>query len=221
MLERLFRLVVGLAITSLVAGCAVKTTRVVETQKPAVFADGNTRKLEFAKVLFTIKDGTVIGKLHGGLACIPGAPSTWRGGNASVSEGRTVEKILSSLRRHGVQVTNNSDELFRTPDLHTDLTLGGKVSQLEFATCGEGTFTGRKGSATVSITWQVFSKSQAKVLLELTTEGSFSDDSFKPSNSATLFIDEAIGEATINLIAKPEFRTLLTLPASPAQGSRT
>jgi hypothetical protein len=221
MLERIFKIATGLVAACLIASCAVKPTRVVETQKPAAFAEGNTQKLEFAKVLFSIKEGTVIGKFHGGLACIPGPTSTWQGGNSSVSEGRTVEKIVSSLRRHGVLVTNNSDQLFRTPDTQTDLTLGGRVSQLEFATCGEGTFTGRKGSATVSINWQVFSKAQGKVLLEVTSEGSFADDSFKPTNSAALFIDEAIGQATVNLIANPEFRSLLTRPASPNPGTKT
>ncbi len=215
---RLIKSVLCLLTVALSSGCAVQQTRVVQTEKPQTLAGQNTKPIEFAKVLFAIKDGAVVGKPHGGLACIPGPAATWRGGNSSVSEGRTVEKILSALKSHGVQIANPTDELFRSPDRQADLTLGAKVTNVDFVTCGEGTFTGRKGSATITIVWQVFSKAAGRVVLDVTTEGSFADESFKPINSASLFIDQAIGEATVNLVAKSEFRALLSAGAIAPPG---
>ncbi len=126
-----------------------------------------------------------------------------------------VAKVSSTLSASGLKLAQARDELFSTPEKQSELVLGGRVTSMDFSTCGEGTFTGRKGTAYVSVEWQLFSRLDNRVIYTTTTEGSYSTDSFKPSNNWVVFVGEALEAATKNLIAKVEFRGTLQTTAKP------
>jgi serine protease Do len=203
-----------LILLACLGGCAVQPAKMVDIA-PIQRFDGatSTRTLEVSKLLFSIPDGKPYGRPHSGLACIPGIVSVWRGGSASIVEGPFISKITSTLTASGVNLSQANEQLFATPDKQGELVLAGKVVGLDFSTCGEGTFTGRKGSAYVMIEWQVYSRVDSKVILSVTTEGSFATDSFAPSNNWSVFVGNAVEAATKNLVAKSDFRRILTLPA--------
>jgi serine protease Do len=204
---------------ALLSGCAVQPSKSVDVALLKSFdANATTRSIEVSKLLFAIPEGKAYGRPHGGLACIPQPIMVWKGGSSTIAEGPLVAKVSSTLAASGLKLAQARDELFSTPDKQAELVLGGRVVGLDFSTCGEGTFTGRKGSAYVSVEWQVFSRIDNRVIYSATTEGSYKTDSFVPSNNWVVFVGEALEAATKNLIAKDEFRAVLQLPTKTGTG---
>ncbi|MCZ2134824.1 MAG: hypothetical protein LC098_05270 [Burkholderiales bacterium] len=167
--------------------------------------------VEVSKLLVAIPDGKVYGRPHQGLACLGNPPLVWKGGTSTISEGPLLARVVDVLSSAGLKLSQSRDELFATPDKQGDLVLAGKIVDLEWVTCGEYTYSGRKGSAYVAIEWQVFSRAAGAVLLTTRTEGSFATEEFKPSNNNVVFLAGAVESAAKNLLANPDFRKLLTV----------
>jgi len=209
----ILRLFVAVVCSLALSGCAVKQTKSVDVAGAAPIVTGSqTSSLEVSKLVVALPDGKLYGRPHQGLACLANPPVIWKGGSSTISEGPLVAKVVDALTAVGLQVSRTHEELFITPDRQGELVLAGKIVDLEWVTCGEYTYTGRKGSAYVSVEWQVFSRVAGKVILTTRTEGSFVTEEFKPSNSGSLFVENAVHAAARNLGANEAFRKLVTAP---------
>ena len=207
------RLLVAVVSSLILSGCAVKQTKSVDVAGAAPIVSGSqTSSLEVSKLVVALPDGKLYGRPHQGLACLANPPVIWKGGSSTISEGPLVARVVDALTALGLRVSRTHDELFITPDKQGELVLAGKIVDLEWVTCGEYTYSGRKGSAFVAVEWQVFSRVAGKVMLSTRTEGSFVTEDFKPSNNGSLFIENAVHAAAKNLAANEAFRKLVTVP---------
>jgi hypothetical protein len=202
------KVLIVLTLLFVLSGCAVQHTRVIPTSGVEKISTSQTVKsIEVSKIIYALPDGKVYAKPHAGVGCFAQPPITWKGGASSIADGPVIGKINGVLTSAAIRTNKPSEELF-AKEKASDYVLAGKVNDLEVTTCGEGTFTGRKGSATVSIEWQIFSNAESKVIRTISTDGSFQTDSFDAANNGLVFIHKAVEAAAKNLVAHKDFRLL-------------
>lgn len=202
----------SVAVLALVTGCAtvdVSKVREIPTQAVVSFGAGTAlHTIEVGKVVFALNAGEPYGRLGMGLLCLPGPVLRWDGGTTTTVEGPIIDRIRTVLKSTGAVVTGDPSQLFQSSDNIGELVLAGRVEAVELATCGENTFA-RKGSAYVSVEWQILSRSKNTVVMRERVEGSFAVKEFSATRD-TLFITNAIEASVKNLVAHPKFREALS-----------
>lgn len=148
-----------------------------------------------------------VGKVYGGTACVEHGEKLWSGFSDNVLNGVT-NNIRSKLDEYGYEVLGKANSPFNEEfSRQSKLLLGGKI--IDFQTNACYSIKGVKGEVYVKVDWEVYDNSAKSVVMNLSSEGFYSEMEFdKPSDIALVI--PAFAMAIDNLLATKEFYTLLT-----------
>ncbi len=193
-------------------GCVAKANfevkQIDEVRPTRLTTERVTRPLEFAKLLAQFDGNKKIGELGQLWGCNLPGPIVW-GQTRSIATGSMIHVVVNELRQFGLDVRHGDDELFAdAAPQKADLVLGGNLLDVHLRICRfQHHLVDYNGAAYAQIEWQVYSRSQSKVVFRAVTEGSYKTDNFfKDSNH---FFHEALASASRALFARQDFLALV------------
>ncbi len=216
-----------LMITFLVGfgGCTIPAVKQAPVLKPInLQPDEKAKPILFKKIVVRIPRGKCIGKLYGGVFCIPAGDITWRSGQGVLPEHEYSEVFREEFEKANYEVVGDPDALFDDPSTwKAELLIGGIIKDIQANVCftlsGFGDFSTAKGDVFISVDWQIYHRLVRKVVYETSTEGSHCLVETTPTGADDLFV-EAFAEATRNLLADNKLHDLVskqtTIPPKPS-----
>ena len=196
--------------------CTTAPVRVATPMLPKeIPMEKESKPVQLKRVVVKIKRGTEIGGIQGGLLCVP-QPSklTWRGGRLDIDTDELTDVFREELESANYTVVGDPDALFDDPSAwKAEYLIGGLVTKLQTNMCypnsGFGNWSYCKGELYMQVDWQVYSRLDRKVVLEISTEGSFKMPNACNSCELDIF-NRAFGMATQNLLANEDFYNLMS-----------
>lgn len=203
-----------------IAACADEETPIASVAKETSVArpGENLSSITLARVAFDLNRGDVIGiyRFVGG-ECHQEAPAQWHGDKISGTDKVFSDIFANEMRKANYAVSGDSEQMFddltQTPT-DADYLIGARIDHIEMDICEDfhawryDSENRDSGAASVSISWQIFSVQQNKVVYETTSKGSAVRD--QPTvDGLTALIDAAFGAASANLAADQKLHDLL------------
>jgi S1-C subfamily serine protease len=188
------------------------------------------RAIAFTKLYNTVGTDQVVGVISTGpLYCAP-----YRKMYSGFAAGELTDPAFRGifnfdLKRAGFLPVGEASALFSNELANepTDLEIGGEIESVRLDVCfphadpydNASTLGASKGTIEVSIRWEVFSRSERKVLAHLRTTGGFDLDKAEPNGLSRLW-NAAFSQNVHALMDSREFRAvvLTTEPAAPKSG---
>ena len=213
---RYLAMILILPALSLVTACASSAN--IQRSNPAsplkVSAEATSRPVQYKKIVVDVDRGKDIGSIQIGIACIPDQELFYRGGKTSVDNELFSEAMYDELTRANYEVVDTSDNLFESPDdFKAEYLIAGLVKEMQANICypyaGFGNWSSSKGEGDMTVTWQIYSRLDRKVVYETETYGSGFVESTMPNAFEEILL-RAFSNATRGLLAKQEFHDLLT-----------
>lgn len=203
-------------------------------------ADAHAQPISLAKIVSDIPVGTPWADFDaksGVFGFICGTPIsaglTWQATGKEFDRATYGGILSAELNAAGFAGDESADDLFKTRKIETDLLLAGNVKAIKAQLCLRPTFFIQPkgynppplGSADLdqalgwisyTIEWEVYSKSQDKVIFKTVTQGGLSFPKPAPGNFARL-VTGGVRENVRILLGNADFRALLlTEQAKPA-----
>lgn len=172
-----------------------------------------TRPVQLARMVVDLDRGAVIGRLRGGLICMPQGNITWGSGAArDIDTAEFDEVFRQELTRLGFDVAGDPGNLFADAnDNRAEFLVGGRIDRLEIRVCyphsGFGNVTSSNGSASIRVNWQIFSRLERRVVATLTSESRFEQREMR-SGGANDILMNAFAGTVRQLAASEPFRTV-------------
>lgn len=144
------------------------------------------------------------GTMQSGWLCGTSQPIAWNKQLVTAVTQPVARALRREMSRAGYPAPASKDSAFETrPAVGSDLDMAATLNQLDIRTCnhGDGEFA---GGLWLQVRWEVFSPRLQKVVLDVTTEGSYWDENPKRI-SVVQMLDKAYGVAAGNLLADPRF----------------
>ena len=206
----------------IIAGCQGRVEiEPVEVAPSAATFGEELATIEFDRIQFALRRGQVIGVYvsHGSwTGCFSDVKDVVWGSTRQTIQDEEISDIFSDeMSAAGYEVVDNSGELFAdTADVRdeADYLIGARVESLHMNVCREWdgffvTYTGGiRGDAKMSVTWQVFSLLEGRVVYETKTEGYVEHEDGTPEGDYLLIVD-AFAAAAGNLAADTRFHAIL------------
>jgi S1-C subfamily serine protease len=179
--------------------------------------------IQLDRVVFNLQRGQSIGTYRGGgswTGCGPdlsSQPINWTLGKTTVRDEEILDIFYREMRGAHYNVVGDPDALFGNYDdrnKEIEFLVGGRIDTIALDVCDEvdnwkGKPLGRQhGAAAVSVTWQVFSTLESKVVFETRTDGSI-DMPQGVSDGEIALILGAFRAAARNLAGDPRFHDVL------------
>ncbi len=210
-----------------VAGCQgpVRIAEVEVAPSAATFGE-ELAPIALDRVQFALRRGQVVGTYvdYGKLwvGCTSEVPDViWAGSRETIQDEELADIFYDELTAAGYEVVGNQDELFAdTADVRDepDFLVGGRIDGLQMNVCQEWDgwrYTGAiSGDAKMTVTWQVFSLLEGRVVHETTTEG-YSRHEEGTLEGDYFLIADAFAAAAGNLAADRGFHQILSDGAAP------
>lgn len=203
--------VVGLAL-GLLAGPAAAQT---------IPLGAKTLPVSLARVVFDLAPGQVWGEFSGGLLCIPRGSLKWRDGRTDVDDNIFPDSFRREVRAVGFE--SGSDSLFENASDAGEFTVGARIKSVTARVCrakSEYVSEREKGSMSLTVEWQIYSRLQRRVVATVSTSGEFSIDSFQRDPVVTPLVVGAFRQSVRSLIDTDEFRKVFVLDADQAASER-
>lgn len=206
-----------------VAGCATPTsTPITPVEKHGSVArpGEDLASVALARVAFNIERGKVIGIYETGGSrtnCMSEYPATWKGDKKSFSDDVFSTRFGEALRNADYTVAGDSSQLFEdltSNAIEPEYLVGARIDAIEMDLCESWNAAynygdiRERGSAGVTVTWQVYSTLEQKVMYETQSRGAATRDEFADDGIVNL-IDDAFAAAASNLAADQGFHDLL------------
>ena len=220
--------IAGAAFCLLLAGCQGGTPiEPVEVAPSAATFGEELAPVALDRVQFALRRGQIVGtyvnygKLWAG--CFSEVTDVvWAGTRETIQDEELEDIFFDELTAAGYDVVGNPDDLFAdTAEVRDEpeFLVGGRVDGLQMNVCNEWDgwrHTGAiSGDAKMTVTWQVFSLLEGRVVHETTTEGYARHEDGTLEGDYFLIAD-AFAAAAGNLAADSRFHTLLAATAAPA-----
>ncbi|MBL6928783.1 MAG: trypsin-like peptidase domain-containing protein [Rhodospirillales bacterium] len=218
---RTAELAASLVIVAVLAGC--QTVQVAKVpQKQPVFIDNRNElaPIKLNRVSVKMRRGAVIGSYKFvPFTCIPRSPKVyWNQGRIRMKSMEFSDIFFEELDNANFNVVGDPDNLFAgatRDEIKPEYLVGGQIENIRMNLCdhinpfnrGQHTET-QSGSASSTVTWQVFSVFNKEVVYQTKTDGSITLDQEMPDGAITL-ITEAFAEAAVNLAADEKLVALL------------
>lgn len=208
------RLATVAALAVAIAGCTSSANIQPVADKPVieVQASEQARPIQFRKIVVKLKRGEVIGAFQAGLLCLPKEKLTYRGGRMTFDDDELTETFRDELEAANYRVVGDPDALFDDPSTwQAEYLVAGLVKRMSANVCypmlkfGD---TDARGEAFMEVRWQIYSRLDRQVVLELTTQGSSELSESAPTGETDLFLD-AFAQATRNLLGDRRFHDLI------------
>nr|WP_298686504.1 trypsin-like peptidase domain-containing protein [uncultured Dongia sp.] len=189
--------------------------------------------IQLDRVVFNLERGELIGHYRSGnfQLCGPSftpTPIHWATGRFTARDEELSDIFYREMRDAGYNVIGDPDALFGNyvdADRDAEYLVAGRVDSISMDVCNEVTIAGRPigtqhGSAGTTVTWQVFSTLDRKVVLETRTDGSAElPDGVADGEIALIF--RAFAAAARNLGGDPRFHDVLLRKGTSQQATKT
>jgi serine protease Do len=180
---------------------------------PDASANGKYRPFGFSRVIAKIPVGTVYGKPHGGVFCLPSGARTWNLSSSTPQAPQPYQDALrSEMKAAGFTVDGDPDNVFESAVSTSDIQLAAVITSLTLDYCepyiGSGN-TAMKGTVALSVTWEVYSTIKKQMLAKIDTSGSFEVKELTPGGPQAL-ISGAFKENVRALIANARFKAAMS-----------
>ena len=218
----------ALSLVLVLGGCAVSPAQIAESKTPRAIPTGvDAQPIQFRGIVAKIPLGEQIGQYQYGWGCFPGSTIGWRGGRLNITDEELTETFRKELQSQNYPVVGDPYALFGDPDsLKAEILVAGLVDKVDIRVCfpfsgspnvNIGNTDMLKGGVFIQVTWQIYSRAEAKVVYEATTQGSFKSEE-AISGSLSLFLRNAFAANVRNLLADPGFHGLVLKQKSPKPG---
>jgi serine protease Do len=177
----------------------------------------NLPVVSVSRVTSTIADDERLGEIQRAWTCGSAGTFRWSGKFAEAIEQHIKTALSRELESAGYHVQKKAESAFDTGPVNAraDYEIGAVVKNFSLDLCVyvSGAL---HGSSYINVKWELLNAKAQKVVLSLSTEGSFKrEDSEK--DSIPEFFDHAIVAAARNLLASKEFVAAVTESAAGAQ----
>jgi serine protease Do len=205
------------------AACGITIKSAPVPQRASAAAPGqNLASIQLDRVLFNLERGQIIGAYRGGLSynlCLRPEDNRiyWTQGKLSVRDEELTSVFYRELRAAHYNVVGTPDALFANygdNERSPDLLVGARVDGLSLDVCDRVSpwynkrLGVQKGAANITVTWQVFSTLEQKVVYETNSQGAAELAEGVPDGEIALILN-AFGNAARNLAGDPGFHGLL------------
>ena len=212
---RLCRLMFVAIATISISACtplSVATIPVKEVarQTPIAMPEGQTSKpIQLKKIVMKLDRGTTYGTTRGGSLCIERGNLVWTEGTKDISNEYFSGIFREQMDKSRYNLVGKPSNMFEEADeWKAELAVGGLVTDIRINACfpkiGFGNTSAIQGESYMKINWQVFSRSDRKVVYETTTEGFRKRDEATSGGLLSLYGD-AFEAAVNNLLADRKF----------------
>lgn len=201
------------------SGCVVPPTQIAESKVPRVIpASVDAQPIQFRRIVTKLPLGEQVGQYQYGWGCFPGSKIGWRGGQLNITDEELTETFGNELRSQNYPVVGDPYALFGDLDsLKAEILVAGLVDKIDIRVCYP--FSGSpnvdfgntnilKGGVFMQVRWQIYSRAKAKVVYQVTTQGSFKSEE-PMTGSLPLFLRNAFAENVKNLLADAGFHSLV------------
>jgi len=206
--------------TAVLAACATSAvvTQVQDRQIKEIKVGETAKPVQFRKMAMRMPRNKVIGAVQAGLLCIGAGELTYRGGRIAIDDDQYNEVFREELEAANYVVVGDPDALFDDPESwKAEYLIGGLIKDIKANICfpmsGFGDFITSRGEAEIDVEWQIYSRLNRKVVLEIQTKGS-SQISTKRNGGDDVIL-EAFASAARQLLADERFYSLITGKNSP------
>lgn len=210
-------LLFSIALVAALAACG-PTVKQVE-QKPLADVSGreDLKRIRYDRTVVDLRRGTPIGGFRTVLLACDLSLETlsWGAGRFTERDGEFDDLFFHEMAAAGYRVVGDPRTLF--PDEHQErapYAVAARIDKIELSLCHAVSplwgvrLGGVSGDAYVSVNWQVQDTLDKTVVLDLRTEGSFTNDNASP-DGALVALQGAYSRAVANLAADPRFQTLV------------
>lgn len=197
----------------LLVSCATTVKQVEVKQAIEVTDKSKVKPIAIKKVAAKMRRGTVLGKISGGLFCIPNQDLKWRSGSTvSLSSEDLVDVFREELEANGWPVVGSTDDLFSGYDISgAEVLVAARIIDLKCELCipmiGFGNLNA-KGSMWMKVEWQVYSPARKKLIGKIETEGS-TEIKEASDDAAYELLNSSFSIAANNLIASRKFLSMV------------
>jgi S1-C subfamily serine protease len=216
-----------------VAACQPQTVAPVAQHASVATFGEDLAPIKLDRVSFNIKRGDKIGIKAGSAGCAGSQHDLfWNEGRITGSDQELADDFYQEMHRANYNVVGDSNQLFSdqsADSVDPEYLVGARVDRIDMVICAQthavmfldpdGTL---KGSTQLTVTWQLFSTLERKVVLEVKTQGSSQSSTGTLDGDISLFQD-AFAAAAGNLAADRRFHDLLAgkTPAGKVSGPVT
>jgi len=200
-----------------VAAAEPEKVRAAEARTPIPVAGRSGLKtLAFKKFAMPKAAAQKVGDLSSGASCSQQQNLVWDQKMVATVTGAVRQSVYLQLNKAGYPLPKRSDSVFESPQaVSADFELGASLKGLRINVC-EKDDGERKGGAWLRLRWELYSPQQQKVLLDVTTEGTYQNDA-PEKISTNAMIGRASLAAAGNLLANQRFVDIMTGAAQLAQ----
>ena len=189
---------------------------VAEAPVAAVPLDVDPLPIEFRRIVVRLKRGEDIGVVRSGPLCLPYDDLYYRGGRVDITDAELATVFHDEMSAASFHVVGDPDALFDDPDDdRARYVVAGLVSTIRANVCYPALYfdtAKAKGEAFMEVDWQIFSRLDRRIVLELTTRGQGAVARSRGGGDVELLL-LAFAQATRNLVADAAFRDLVLRPA--------
>lgn len=184
-----------------------------QAQIGALPAGTETRPVQLARVVATLDRGESIGRIRLGLVCWGRQNLTWKSGGTTEFNTEELDEVFrKKLQKLGYKVAGDPSDLFAdTNDAGAEYLVGGSIEHLNIDVCfpmsNFSNFDRTKGSATVEMKWQIFSRLERRVVATIKTDGSFEEKKSQEGGMYAILLN-AFAESVQKLASSEEFRKI-------------
>jgi hypothetical protein len=199
------------------AGCGIPAD-VARTAPPPVVAiplGETTAPILLRRIVVRIPQGSHVGAMGTGLACLPVETLVWGSGRTTVRDEAFTIAFGEERRQANVRVVGDPGRLFESEDdPAADFWVAGAVTGLRANLCApySGLLGGAStsGEASMEVEWQVFARLDRRVVMRTTTSGYGRTGADVGGGERAIVV--AFANASRALVADPDFRRLVARP---------
>ena len=191
----------------LLTGCAMPAiNKHVDQLTPYHIAERKSKTITVSKITDEVGSGKVMGKFHGGLACVPNGNLRWASNEKSFSKYGNI--LRKKLEENGYSLLGTAYSPFNERFAkEAEFLLGGRITDVVANICYS--LEGAKGEAYLKIEWEIFDPKSNGVIFKTMTEGYSKAAAFVHDGDPEIF-EQAFSMAADNLLAADKFYNLLS-----------
>jgi serine protease Do len=154
---------------------------IAQSQFDPLPAGTQTRPVQLTRLVAKLKRGEKVGHFKVGVVCWMGEDISWKsGGRKELSTEEFDDVFREELGKLGYKVAGDPANLFADAnDNSAEYLVGGTIDKLNVDLCypmaGFGNFDKSKGTASIEVEWQIYSRLQRQVVARIPTSGQFTE----------------------------------------------
>ena len=220
-------LLFGFAAAFAGAGCTMVDPKFNSNEEAVQPQPAGTRAVpvRFGRLEGRMRHGADIGRYTWGILCKPPYRSIrWETGRALIGNREYADIFYDALSHLGYDVAGDPGKLYEpeADAARAELLISGQVDEIALDLCRRyswwfGEYTGYTGAALIRIVWTVYNTIERRVVYQVATTGSGSEDDTNPE-ARSIILERAFTDAAVALGKDEGFRRLVFQPLGRTPG---